>query len=182
MEPTGAPVTLSPAVPPPRLVIVGAARIAQALAPMAQLAGLAVVVVDPRPGFATPERFPGVEVAAEPPETALARIRLDRRSALVSLAHDPQLDDPAIGAALRSGAFYVGCLGGKSTQAGLRERLRAQGFEEPALERVHGPVGLPLGAATPGEIAVSILAELVGCFRKLEPAAPGGASVLGPKT
>lgn len=151
--------------PPVRLVIVGAVQIAQALAPMAQLAGYDVLVVDPRRAFATAERFPGIPLVGEWPDVALDRAGLDRRSAVVTLTHDPKLDDPALVAALRSEAFYVGCLGSQRTQAGRRERLAAMGFAQRDLVRLHGPVGLPIGAVSPGEIAVSILSELVGALR-----------------
>jgi xanthine dehydrogenase accessory factor len=151
--------------PPVRLVIVGAVQIAQALAPMAQLAGYDVLVVDPRRAFATAERFPGIPLVGEWPDVALDRAGLDRRSAVVTLTHDPKLDDPALVAALRSEAFYVGCLGSQRTQAGRRERLAAMGFAQRDLVRLHGPVGLPIGAVSPGEIAVSILSQLVSALR-----------------
>jgi xanthine dehydrogenase accessory factor len=167
------------AASPVRLIIVGAARIAQVLAPMAKLAGLEVMVVDPRPSFATPERFPGIALSGELPEVALERTGIDRSTAVVSLAHDPKLDDPTLSTALRSEAFFVGCLGGRNTQAALRERLRAQGFTEPELARLKGPVGLPIGAASPGEIAVSILAQLVACFRGSAPVTPASCAGSG---
>lgn len=150
---------------PARLVVVGAVHIAQALAPMAQLAGLEVLVVDPRTAFATAERFPGVALDRSWPDEALARAGLDRRAAVVALTHDPKLDDPAVAAALRSEAFYVGALGSRKTQSALRARLAEQGFGEIELARIHGPVGLAIGAATPGEIAASILAEVIACRR-----------------
>jgi xanthine dehydrogenase accessory factor len=152
--------------PPVRVVVVGAVHVAQALAPMVRQAGYDVLVVDPRRSFATAERFPGVTLSAEWPDEALARIGVDRRTAVVTMTHDPKIDDPALVAALRSESFYVGALGSKKTQAARRERLRAQGFSDAALDRIHGPVGLPLGAVSPGEIAVSILAELVGALRR----------------
>jgi xanthine dehydrogenase accessory factor len=150
---------------PARLVVVGAVHIAQALAPMAQLAGLEARVVDPRTAFATTERFPGVTLDRAWPEEALARARLDRRCAVVALTHDPKLDDPTVAAALRSEAFYVGALGSRKTQAALRARLAEQGFSEAQLARIHGPVGLAIGAETPGEIAASILAEVIAVLR-----------------
>ena len=152
--------------PPVRLLIVGAVQIAQALAPMAQLAGYDVLVVDPRRAFATQERFPGIPLVSEWPDAALGRAGLDRRSAVVTLTHDPKLDDPALVAALRSEAFYVGCLGSQRTQVGRRERLAAMGFTPRDLARMHGPIGLPIGAVSPGEIAVSILSQLVGALRR----------------
>jgi xanthine dehydrogenase accessory factor len=156
--------------PPVRVVIVGAVQIAQALAPMARLAGFDVVVVDPRPAFATRERFPDTSLVGEWPDVALGRAGLDRRTAVVTLTHDPKLDDPALAAALRSEAFYVGCLGSRKTQAARRERLAEAGVTEGQMARMHGPVGLDIGATSPGEIAVSILADLVASLRK--PPAP----------
>jgi xanthine dehydrogenase accessory factor len=152
--------------PPLRVVIVGAVHVAQALAPMCRLAGYDVHVVDPRRAFATADRFPGATLSTEWPDEALARLRVDRRTAVITMTHDPKIDDPALVAALRSEAFYVGALGSKKTQAARRERLRAEGFGEPDLSRIHGPVGLALGAVSPGEIAVSILAQLVGQLRQ----------------
>jgi xanthine dehydrogenase accessory factor len=151
--------------PPARVVVVGAVHVAQALAPMAQLAGFDVRVVDPRRPFAADARFPGVAVSSEWPDQALGRIGLDRRTAVVALTHDPKIDDPALAAALRSEAFYVGALGSRKTQAARRERLRREGLDEAQLARIHGPVGLPIGAVSTAEIAVAILAELVACLR-----------------
>jgi xanthine dehydrogenase accessory factor len=152
--------------PPVRLVIVGAVHLAQPLARMARVAGYDVTVVDPRAAFATAERFPEVTLERAWPTEAVPRLALDARSALVALSHDRRLDDPALEAALRSEAFYVGALGSRKTQAALRERLRGAGFAEPDVGRVHGPVGLDLGAVTPAEIAVEILAELVAALRE----------------
>ncbi len=152
--------------PPVRVVVVGAVHVAQSLAPMVLLAGYEVLVVDPRRSFATEERFPGIPLAAEWPDEALERVGLDRRTAVVTMTHDPKIDDPALAAALRSEAFYVGALGSKKTQAARRERLRAMGFGEADLGRIHGPVGLSIGAVSTAEIAVSILSELVGCLRR----------------
>lgn len=152
--------------PPVRVVVVGAVHIAQALAPMLQLAGYDVLVVDPRRSFATELRFRGVPLSREWSDEALARAGLDRRTAVVTMTHDPKIDDPALAAALRSEAFYIGALGSKKTQAARRERLARQGFDEAQLARIHGPVGLPIGAVSTAEIAVSILAELVACLRK----------------
>ena len=157
--------------PPVRVVMIGAVHIAQPLTRMVALAGFEPIVVDPRRAFATAARFDGVRLLVEWPDEALAAIRLDRRTALVTMTHDPKIDDPALAAALRSPAFYLGALGSRKTQAARRERLRAMGFADQDLARLHGPVGLSIGARTPGEIAVSILAELVGALR----AAGGGA-------
>jgi xanthine dehydrogenase accessory factor len=152
--------------PPVRLVVVGAVHVTQALAPMARLAGYRVAVIDPRRSFASEERLAGVELIREWPGEALARMGIDRRTAVVALTHDPKLDDPALVAALRSPAFYVGALGSRKTQAARRERLRAEGIGEADLDRLDGPVGLPIGAVSPGEIAVSILAQLVSRLRQ----------------
>lgn len=151
--------------PPVRVVIVGAVHIAQAFAPMVKLAGYEPTVIDPRRAFATESRFEGIPLLREWPDEGLARLRPDRRTAIVTMTHDPKIDDPALAAALRSDAFYVGSLGSKKTQAARRERLAQLGFGESDLARIHGPVGLPIGARSPGEIAVSILSELVAALR-----------------
>ncbi len=152
--------------PPVRVIVVGAVHIAQALAPMLRLVGYDVVVVDPRTAFATPDRFPGLRLVHAWPAEALAEEGVDRRTAVVTLTHDPKLDDPALAAALRSEAFYVGALGSRRTQAARRVRLHdEEGLGEAALDRIHGPVGLSIGAISPGEIAASILAELVVALR-----------------
>jgi xanthine dehydrogenase accessory factor len=147
-------------VPSPRLVIVGAVHITQALAPMAALAGYEVIVVDPRRAFATAERFPGLTLRHDWPDEALDAIRLDESSAVVTLTHDPKLDDPALDRALRSKAFYIGSLGSKKTHAARLHRLAEAGFDNAALARIHGPAGLAIGAKSPAEIAISVLAQL----------------------
>jgi xanthine dehydrogenase accessory factor len=152
--------------PPVRLVIVGAVHLAQPLVRMARVAGYDVVVVDPRAAFATGDRFPEATLDPRWPADALGDLHLDARTALVALSHDRRFDDPALEAALRSDAFYVGALGSRRTQAALRDRLREAGLSEPQIARLHGPVGLDLGAATPAEIAVEILAELVAAWRR----------------
>lgn len=154
--------------PPQRMVIVGAVHIAQALAPMAAQAGFAVTVIDPRRAFATAERFPGVTLVTEWPDEALAARPPDARTAVVTLTHDPKLDDPALAAALRSDAFYAGALGSRRTHAARRERLAEMGFGPDELDRIHGPVGLSIGARAPAEIAVSILAQVIGVLRQGE--------------
>ena len=146
--------------PPLDLVIVGAVHIAQALAPMAALAQYRVRIIDPRTAFASAARFPGVLLSHDWPDEALAKAPLGPRSALVALMHDPKLDDPAIAAALRSPCFYIGALGSKKSHAARLARLKAQGFSDEELRHVHGPVGLNIGARTPSEIAISILAEM----------------------
>ncbi len=161
-------------VPPPRLLVIGAVHVAQALAPLARTVGLLVTVIDPRRGFATVERFPGTELMTEWPEEALQTLGLDRHSALVTLTHDPKLDDPALALALQSPAFYVGALGSRRTQGARRDRMRAAGFDEAALDRVRGPVGLAIGAIGAPEIALSILAEIVAVRRDAPLAARRG--------
>jgi len=151
--------------PPVRVVIVGAVHIAQQLAAMVRAAGHEVVVVDPRAAFATVERFPDTEVMRAWPAEALAELGLDRRTALVTVTHDPKLDDPALRAALASDVFYVGALGSRRTHEARCERLREAGFAETDLERIHAPIGLDIGARTPGEIASSVLAEIVRTLR-----------------
>lgn len=156
-------------LPPLRLAIVGAVHISQALVPMAALAGYAVTVIDPRRSWATDERFPGVELVTAWPDEALEAFRPDARTAVVTLTHDPKLDDPALLQALRSPAFYVGALGSTRTHAKRLERLRAEGLDEAALARIHGPAGLAIGARSPAEIAVSVLAEMTAALREAPP-------------
>ena len=151
--------------PPPRLFIVGAVHIAQALAPLAALIGYAVTVIDPRRAFATDARFPAVSLVTDWPDEAMAKTPPDRRTAIVTLTHDPKVDDPALVAALRSPAFYIGALGSKKTHAKRGERLAAQGFTPADIARIHGPVGMRIGAVTASEIAASILAELIAVRR-----------------
>ena len=150
---------------PARLVIVGAVHIAQALAPMASQLGFGVTVVDPRRSFASTERFPDVTVSTDWPDEALDELRPDARTAIVTLTHDPKLDDPALDRALRSDAFYIGALGSRKTAASRMERLRALGHGDDALARIRGPVGLAIGAVTAPEIALSVLSEVVSVRR-----------------
>lgn len=170
----GASLFLQPENPPLRLVLVGAVHIAQPLSRMAALAGFEVVLVDPRTAFATEARFPGVRREEGWPDRALAAIGVDRRTAVVTLTHDPKLDDPALETALRSPAFYVGCLGSGKTHAARLGRLRDRGFGEDEIAKLFGPVGLRIGAKSPGEIAVSILAQIVEQLRRAK--GPEGAS------
>jgi xanthine dehydrogenase accessory factor len=158
-------VLLEPHNPPLRLVIIGAVHVAQPLAEMARLAGFAVTIVDPRRAWAAPARFPGLALVTDWPDAAIAALRLDARSAVVALTHDPKLDDPALIAALGGPAFYLGCLGSTRTHAARRARLAAIGLDAAALDRLHGPVGLRIGARSPAEIAVSILAEIIAALR-----------------
>ena len=152
--------------PPLRLVVVGAVHIAQALVPMAAMMGYEVVVVDPRRSFASEERFPGVTLIGDWPDDALAALAPDVRTALVTLTHDPKLDDPALIAALRSPVFYIGSLGSRRTHRARLERLREAGCEASALSRIHAPVGLDIGAVSPAEIAAAIMAEITALLRK----------------
>lgn len=163
LQPDGQLLTLHN--PPLRLVVVGAVHIAQVLLPMARLAGYDPVLVDPRAAFASPERFPGESVLQDWPDAALEALRLEGRTAVVTLTHDSKLDDPAIMAALRSDVFYLGCLGSTRTHAKRLERLRAAGFADSALARIHAPVGLNIGARTPAEIALSTLAQITAVLR-----------------
>jgi xanthine dehydrogenase accessory factor len=146
--------------PPLRMVLVGAVHIAQPLSQMASVAGYDVTVVDPRQSFATEDRFPGVTIVDEWPDDGLNSLYLDRRTAVVTLTHDPKLDDPALGVAIRSPAFYIGSLGSRKTHAGRVERLTEEGFSAAEINRIHGPVGLNVGAVSPAEIAVAILAQV----------------------
>lgn len=150
--------------PPLRLAIVGAVHIAQALVPLARLLGYAPFVIDPRGAFAA-GRFDDVEVSPQWPDEALRDWRPDARSAVVTLTHDPKLDDPALATALASPAFYIAALGSRKTHAARLERLKAQGFSDTDLERIHGPAGLAIGAKSPAEIAVSIAAEMTAALR-----------------
>jgi len=147
--------------PPLRLVVVGAVHIAQALVPMAAQLGYGVTVVDPRRAFATDERFPGVAVSTEWPDEAMDALRPDTRTAVVTLTHDPKLDDPALDRALRSEAFYIGALGSRRNQERRRGLLADAGVPEEALDRIHGPAGLDVGAESPAETALSMLAEVL---------------------
>jgi xanthine dehydrogenase accessory factor len=152
-----------------RCIIVGAVHIAQPLARMASLAGYLVTVVDPRTAFASDARFPDVGLSTDWPDEALEKLGPNRRTAVVTLTHDPKLDDPALATALRSDAFYIGALGSKKTHAARLRRLSAQGLGEAELQRIHGPVGLDIGAISPAEIAVAILAQMTQVLRA-EPA------------
>ena len=159
-------VFLRPHIRPPRLIVVGAVHIAQALVPMATIAGFRVTVLDPRDGFATAERFPGATLVGEWPDDAMAVLQPDDRTAMVALTHDPRIDDPALIAALKSDAFYIGALGSRKTQASRRDRLHDAGFTASDLARIHGPIGLPIGARTPEEIAVAVLAQAIEALRR----------------
>ncbi|MCE2576113.1 XdhC family protein [Komagataeibacter sp. FNDCR2] len=146
---------------PPRLLIIGAVHIAQVLAPMAQTTGFSVTVVDPRSQLATAERFPGITLETDWPDETLERLGVDNQTAIVTLTHDAKLDDPTLHYALNSDAFYIGALGSRKTQASRTERLQETGFAQAQIARIHGPVGLAIGAVGAAEIALSILAEIV---------------------
>ncbi len=153
--------------PPLRIVVVGAVHISQTLVPMAAIAGYEVIVIDPRASFATAERFPNVQLVDDWPDEAMQALAPDSRTAVVTLTHDPKLDDPALDVALKSDAFYIACLGSRRTHARRLERLRELGFDEATLARIHGPAGLPIGAVSPAEIALSILAELTAVLHQV---------------
>ncbi len=152
--------------PPLRMVVVGAVHIAQALVPMARLMGYDPLIIDPRGAFAAEHRFPGEDIREDYPDEVLPDYGLDARTAVVTLSHDPKIDDPAIEAALASEAFYLGCLGSSRTHAKRLERLRARGITEAQIARIHAPVGLALGAKSPAEIAISVLAEITQTLRQ----------------
>lgn len=171
VETADGPVFIEVFNPRLRCVIVGAVHIAQPLARMASLTGYLVTVVDPRTAFASDARFPDVALSTDWPDEALEKLRPNRRTAIITLTHDPKLDDPALIAALRSDAFYIGALGSKKTHAARCKRLAAAGFGEAEFARIHGPVGLDIGAVSPAEIAIAVMAEMTQVLRA-EP--PGG--------
>lgn len=152
-------------LPPPRLVMIGAVHISQALAPMARIAGFDAEIVDPRTAFATPERFPDVALHAEWPQDVLARRPFDAYTAVAALTHDPKIDDVPLQAALQAGCFYVGALGSRKTHGKRVERLLQAGLSQAEIDRIRAPIGLALGAASPAEIAVSVLAQVIGALR-----------------
>lgn len=171
----GRPLFVTAFNPPLRMIIVGAVHIAQALAPMAAGLSFRVTVIDPRQSFGSASRMPGVTLSSDWPDAAMAALQPDGRTAVVTLSHDPRLDDPALQAALRSPAFYIGALGSKKTHALRRQRLSDAGFGEDDLARIHGPAGLELGGRKAAEIALAILAEVVAVryHRAPQPAASG---------
>ena len=148
-------------LPPESLVIVGGVHIAQTLCGLAARVGYRPVICDPRPVFASPERFPGVEIVNEWPEEGFRRIGLDASTAVATLTHDPKLDDPALALALESAAFYVGALGSRKTHARRLARLKERGVSEDALARIAAPIGLPIGARTPDQIALAVMGQVV---------------------
>jgi xanthine dehydrogenase accessory factor len=152
--------------PSPQLVITGAVHISQTLAPLGQMLGYDVTVVDPRTAFATPERFPDLKVVAEWPDVALPPLNVDRYTAFVALTHDPKIDDPALKHALARDCFYIGALGSRKTHAKRVTRLKEAGLTEADLARIHAPIGLDIGAISPAEIAVSIMAQITARLRQ----------------
>jgi len=153
-------------VPPTRLIIIGAVHISQTLAPIAKLLDYDVTIVDPRTAFATPERFPDVKIIAEWPDTALPPLGVDHYTAFVALTHDPKIDDPALLHALERDCFYIGALGSRKTHARRLERLKQQGASEANVARIHAPIGLDIGAVSPAEIAVAIMAQITERLRE----------------
>ena len=147
--------------PPVRLIVIGAVHVSQMLAPIASLAGFDMIIIDPRNAFATPERFPDVQLVAEWPEVALPSLHLDRYTAMVLLTHDPRIDDQGLMDALRADCFYIGALGSRKTHANRLERMRAKGFGDAVLKQIRAPIGLDIGAVSPAEIAVSIAGEII---------------------
>ncbi len=155
-------------MPPPHLVIIGAVHISQFLAQIAALAGFDVRIIDPRTAFATPQRFAGIDLTADWPVDVLKDRPLDAYTAVVAVTHDPKIDDFPIANALRSGCFYVGALGSRKTHGSRLERLKKEGFSDEELARIHGPIGLDIGASSPAEIAVAIVAQIIQALRSRE--------------
>jgi xanthine dehydrogenase accessory factor len=165
-------------VPPPRLVIIGAVHISQALAPIAGLLGYDVTIVDPRTAFASAERFPDIKLIAKWPDEALPTLNVDHYTAFVALTHDPKIDDPALIHALEHDCFYIGALGSRKTHARRVDRLKLQGQSDTAIARIHAPIGLKIGAVSPPEIAVAIMGEITARLRlRSEAAAPASPAL-----
>lgn len=154
--------------PPRRLIVVGAVHITQPLVQIAEAAGYAVTVIDPRGAFATAERFPGVSLNEDWPDEAMEALAPDNRTAVVTLTHDPKLDDPALHVALRSDAFYVGSLGSRKTHGSRVERLKEAGFTDAEIGKIHAPIGLDLGGRAPAEIAIAIMAQITQVLHRGE--------------
>ena len=155
-------------LPPLRLITVGAVHIAQPLAEIATISGYEVIIIDPRAAFANTQRFPDIKIINEWPEVALNELAIDNRTAIVTLTHDPKLDDSALNAALKSKAFYIGSLGSKKTHKSRVQRLKIANFSENEINRIHGPIGLAIGAKSPQEIAISIISEIITIRNKFE--------------
>jgi xanthine dehydrogenase accessory factor len=165
IEADGRKLFLNVYAPIARMVIVGAVHISQALAPLARSLGYDVTVVDPRTAFASPERFPDVPLIAEWPDVALPPLNIDHYTAFAALTHDPKIDDPALLHAFARDCFYIGALGSRKTHAKRGERLKAQGATDGDIARIHAPIGLSIGAVSPSEIAVSIMAQITASLR-----------------
>ena len=165
VEADGRKLFLNVYAPTARLVIIGAVHISQALAPLARSLDYDVTVVDPRTAFASPERFPDVPLIAEWPDVALPPLNIDHYTAFVAVTHDPKIDDPALLHAFDRDCFYIGALGSRKTHAKRAERLKAQGATDSDIARIHAPIGLAIGAVSPSEIAVSIMAEITAQLR-----------------
>ena len=165
IEAAGKKLFLNVYAPTARLVIIGAVHISQALAPLARSLDYDVTVIDPRTAFASPERFPDVPVIAEWPDVALPPLNVDHYTAFVAVTHDPKIDDPALLHAFERDCFYIGALGSRKTHAKRGERLRAQGARDSDIARIHAPIGLNIGAVSPSEIAVAIMAEITAQLR-----------------
>ena len=165
-EADGAEFFINVHVPPPRIVVIGAVHISQALAPMAKIAGYDLEVIDPRTAFATPERFGEVALHASWPQDALSKRPLDAYTALVAVTHDPKIDDFPILSAIAAKCFYIGALGSRKTHAKRIERLTASGASDADIARIQAPIGLDIGASSPAEIAVATLAQIIQAFRR----------------
>ena len=180
VEVDGKKLFLNVYAPTARLIIIGAVHISQALAPLARSLGYDVTVVDPRTAFASPERFPDVPLVAEWPDVALPPLNVDHYTAFVAVTHDPKIDDPALLHAFERDCFYIGALGSRKTHAKRGDRLKSQGATDADIARIHAPIGLNIGAVSPSEIAVSIMAEITAALRtpketKTEPAKENAA-------
>jgi xanthine dehydrogenase accessory factor len=162
--------------PPLRMLVVGAVHIAQALVPIAQLTGYQVVVTDPRRAFAADDRFADVECRTDWPDDAFTALVPDARTAIVTLTHDPKIDDPALRTALNSSAFYIGALGSRRTHQARLSRLHADGFDSAATDRICGPIGLHIGAVSPAEIAIAIMAQVTSKLRLTDTTGHAGVS------
>ncbi|OQM76622.1 XdhC family protein [Manganibacter manganicus] len=166
VEADGKTFFLNAHLPAPRLVVIGAVHISQALAPMARIAGYPVEIIDPRTAFATEDRFPDTTLYAEWPQEVLERRPLDSYTAIAAVTHDPKIDDFALKAALDAGCFYVGALGSRKTHAKRVDRLAALGATQEQIQRIHAPIGIEIGAASPSEIAVAVLAQIIRAFHE----------------
>ncbi len=165
VEVDGRKLFLNVYAPVARLIVIGAVHISQVLAPIAASLDYDVTIIDPRTAFASPERFPDVKLVADWPDVALPPLNVDRYTAFVAVTHDPKIDDPALLHALERECFYIGALGSRKTHAKRLERLKAAGAGDNALSRIHAPIGLPIGAVSPSEIAISIIAEITAALR-----------------